>query len=498
MRRKAFSLRVLTISLLLLLGFALSIGSTEANDEKQLAASSPFSSHVQAPLPNSIFLPLVSRNFPLATIFGVGMDQMLPSTGLDQAEEAQVTWIRRSPVIWSDVEPVEGAREWSVLAGLEQELIDAASRGINVLLIVHSTPRWAQEIDGYFCGRIREDKLGAFAEFIHDLVQRYSGPPYNVKNWEIWNEPDVSPERIPDPTYFFGCWGDESDPYYGGGNFAEMLKAVYPKVGQADPGSKVIIGGLLLICDPDNLPPGTTPEDCKPSRFLEGILRANGGPYFDGVSFHAYDYYGDLNSGDVGVGIYSNPNWNVLSNTTGPGVIAKARFIKQVLASYGFPDKSLLNTESGVICGATGDEPPCETSDYEYTKAFYIPQAYAAAVAEGLTTNLWYSLLGWRGSELLDSGMNKLPAYYALQFARQEIIASTFVREITSYSGVKGYELDRGDRLIWVIWSLDGNDHSLTLPSTPSAVYDTFGTEVSASNPLGLNFADGPLYIEWP
>jgi hypothetical protein len=318
-------------------------------------------------------------------------------------------------------------------------------------------------------------------------VQRYSGPPYNVKNWEIWNEPDVSPEAIPDPTYFFGCWGDESDAYYGGGYYGEVLKAVYPKVGQADPSSKVIIGGLLLDCDPDNPPTG---QDCKPAKFLEGILRNGGASYFDGVSFHAYEYYSDA------LGEYGNDNWNSSWDTTGPVMIAKAQFLKGVLANYGVSGKFLINTESGLLCvpewGIT-----CEGT-FQTTKAYYVPQAYTVAIAEGLKGNVWYSLFGWRNSELLDSSLNPRPAYYAFQFARSEIGGADFVQEVTSYPAVKVYELDRGDRLIWVIWSLDGNDHSLNLPSTPSAIFDSFGTTVSVSNPLDLNFADGPLYIEWP
>lgn len=442
---------------------------------------------------STIYLPIVSRDFPLQTIFGVETQRGLFSgQGLEEIVGAEISWVRRNVVLWADVEPDQGDRNWDALASLEQELINASMENIEVVLIVRRTPDWAQKMSGSYCGPIKSSKLSAFGNFMYDLVARYSEPPYNATYYEIWNEPDL-PVNASNDVY--GCWGEPSDAYYGGGYFAEALRAAYPMVKAADPTAKVLVGGLLLDCDPDNPPDG---KDCKPSKFLEGILRGGGGPYFDGVSFHAYDYYSDMTTFDVGLGIYSNPNWNVLWSTTGPGVILKARFVKNVLASYGYPDKFLVNTETAVICGSTGNEAPCETSDYEKTKAYYVPQTYAAAIAEGLTANVWYSLFGWRGSELLDSGLNKLPAYDALQFARQEIRAATFVQEITSYSGVKGYELDRGDRLIWVIWSLDGNDHSLRLRSMPSAIYDSFGTAVSASNPLDLNFADGPLYIEWP
>ena len=63
--------------------------------------------------------------------------------------------------------------------------------------------------------------LDAFAGFMRDLVARYSVPPYNIKYWEIWNEEDVDPSLV-GPTSGFGCWGDATDPYYGGGGYAEF------------------------------------------------------------------------------------------------------------------------------------------------------------------------------------------------------------------------------------------------------------------------------------
>jgi len=434
---------------------------------------------------SAIYLPIVSRDFPLQTIFGVETQRGLFSgQGLEEIVGAEISWVRRNVVLWADVEPNQGDRNWGALASLEQELINASMENIEVVLIVRRTPDWAQKMSESYCGPIKSSKLSAFGNFMYDLVARYSEPPYNVRYYEIWNEPDL-PVNASDDVY--GCWGEPSDAYYGGGYFAEALKAAYPMVKAADPTAKVLVGGLLLDCDPDNRPAG---KDCKPSKFLEGILLNDGASYFDGVSFHAYEYYLDA------LGVYGNSNWNSSWDTTGPVVIAKAQFLKGVLSNRGVSGKFLINTESGLLCvpawGIT-----CGGT-FQTTKAYYVPQAYAVAIAEGLKGNVWYSLFGWRNSELLESNLNPRPAYFAFQFARSEIGGADFVQEITSYPAVKVYELDRGDRLIWVIWSLDGNDHSLTLPSTPSAIYDSFGTAVSVSNPLDLNFADGPLYIEWP
>jgi hypothetical protein len=56
-----------------------------------------------------------------------------------------------------------------------------------------------------------------------------------------------------------------------------------------------------------------------------GILKAGAGSSFDGVSFHAYDYYtGQRNQ-------FGNLKWNSSWNTTGPTSLAKIAYIKSVL-----------------------------------------------------------------------------------------------------------------------------------------------------------------------
>ena len=131
---------------------------------------------------------------------------------------ANIYWIRRNGVLWSSVEPTEGARNWSALAGLGSELQNAPSKGVRVILIVRSTPQWARKIAGTgpYCGPIHPDKLVAFGSFMGELVARYSVPPYNVKYWELWNEPDIDPSYFPSDN-LYGCWGDQNDTYYGGG-----------------------------------------------------------------------------------------------------------------------------------------------------------------------------------------------------------------------------------------------------------------------------------------
>jgi hypothetical protein len=229
-------------------------------------------------------------------------------------------------------------------------------------------------------------------------------------------------------------------------------------------------------------------------KFLEGILRNNGGPYFDGVSFHAYDAY------QGALGQYNNPNWSSAWNTTGPVSIAKAQFIQSVLSLYSVTGKFLMNTENALICGATGDEPACQTDISTETKAYYVVQSYAAAIAQGLRADIWYSVLGWRNSGLLNPDLSPRPAYTAFQFARSELGDAAYTGDITTadiggVSGVKGYKFSRDNRRIWVLWSLDGITHSITLSTVPLSAWDALGNSVSPAPSMDGTL--NPLYLEW-
>lgn len=432
----------------------------------------------------ALYLPVVLGQNPLQSIFGTDMGAMTDARGLDDLEQNGTSWLRRVDLQWREIEPGQGARDWSVLSELEQELINATNAGMSVVLVIRSTPDWAQKISGSICGPVKSSKFGAFASFMHDLVARYSKPPYNVQYYEIWNEPDAPNKQGDD---LWGCWGDPGDFYFGGEHYGNMLEVVHPQIKAANPHAQVVLGGQLLDCDPTDtvyLGCSVNPYGDKPGRFFEGILKAGAGNAFDGVSFHAYDFYG----GDLGK--YANLTFGSAYNSTGPVTAAKAQYIKEKLADYGVTGKFLMNTESGVLCDSNCD------ATFETTKAYYVPQAFAMAIAEGLRANFWYSLYGWRNSGLFYSNGSPRPAYDAYVFARQELGGAQYVQDITGYNGVMGYELDRKDKIIWVIWSLDGNSHSITLPSTPDAIWDAMG-DAETVNGTALTVTLKPLYVEW-
>jgi hypothetical protein len=479
------------------------------------SGSNPVAAQIDGYEVDAIYFPVVFHNYPHRTIFGVEMDQIANSQGLEKMVSAGADWVRRNGVLWSELEPVQGGGyDWSVLEGLEEELLLARSNQMEPILIVRGVPVWAQVGPFYHaCGPIAPSTLSAFGNFIYALVQRYSSAPYQIKYLEIWNEPDVDPSLLSNGDLPFGCLGDKSDTlYYGGKKFATVLQTVSLNAKAANPNIKIIVGGLLLDCNPND-PPYFQPEKkCIPSRYLEGILAVGGKSYFDGISFHAYDFF-SLDETFFSNGIYGNPGWNnggfshVLVGDLKPVVVAKSRYIKNTLSAYGASGKFLMNTETGLLCGGALDPPGgsgCEStpdSSFEKLKASYVPQTYAAAIAEGLVANIWYTPRGWRNSGLLNSDLTPRPAYHAFVLAHDMLKNAAFIREVNEFASdqIFGYEFMEGMRKFWIVWTLDGKSHDMNLQVSPIAVWDEVGLPVYANGNAGILTIEGlkTIYIDW-
>ena len=424
-------------------------------------------------------------------IAGIEMHEINPTGGLHLVVGADAGWIRRNALFWSDVEPNPGDRNWEALSKLDEELLNASKAGLQTILVVRRTPSWAQKYPGVFCGPVKAEALAAFAKFMGEVVDRYSKPPYNVLYWEIANEPDIDPKLVP-PDEIFGCWGDDEEPFYGGEYFSEMLRLVYPEIKAANPQAQVLIGGLVLDCDPEKPPllDGTNEQkDCSPTLFFEGILNNTGGNFFDGVSFHAYDYY------LYAEGQYNNTNWASSWDEDGPVMVNKINYIRKLLQSYGYPDKYIINSELGLLCGNTGEEPECKSETFENTKAAYVAQTYAIAKALGLRANIWYSIHGWRGSGLASMANKTTKALDAFKTSARILSGSMVTRALEGYPQVMGYEFIKNGRLFWVLWAMDSDTQFIQLVNPPKAIYDIYGNLLKPQREIGVGMS--PIYLEF-
>ena len=98
-----------------------------------------------------------------------------------------------------------------------------------------------------------------------------------------------------------------------------------------------------------------------------------------------------------------------------------------------------------------------------------------------------------------NSDLSPKPAYYAYQFAQQELGGAVFMRRITGYPQVMGYEFQVSGRTLWVLWSLDGQPHSVGLPALPRAINNIGSDGNPVPNPISQTLYINlfPFFIEY-
>jgi len=452
---------------------------------------------------HKIFLPAVG--IKPNNVYGIEMTSMSGGGGLDIIAEAGTHWARRPAIWWPDVESTEGVRNWNVasIQMFEAEFKLAAAKGLQVILVVRGTPTWAQKIAGYGCGPIKDTKLSRFADFMYDLVKRYSVAPYNVMYYQLTNEPDITPGDVyEDKNSLRGCWGDQNQVNFGGEYYANMLKVTYPRIKQANPEAQVILGGLLLPCDPRILPVGTGigcnfNAQLRHANFLNGILVNGGKNYFDGVAIHAYDWY-TLGSP---YNEYSYAAWGSTSQTNGPSFIKKLDYVNSVLAAHSVTGKYVMATEVGLLCN-------CGTEDrHQRAAAVYAAQLYPSAIISGLKNMTWFRSLdgGAFNVGMLNNDLTPRYAYHAFKASRNLLGDASYLHPLTTsdfgnVSGVKGNAFSARGRTVWTIYSTASTSRLITLSKMPTAVYDLYGNPITVSSSRQVNLTSPDrlfIYVEY-
>lgn len=455
---------------------------------------------------STVFLPIVIKTGRVMNVRGVETT-WIDSSLLNKANGIGAYWWRYTSFSWKAIEPehVDPAQYiWAEVN--EQHLKDAADNGFSIVAVVKNAPAFAQKISGAPCGPIKDDaaSIAAFKEFITALATRYSVPPFNIHYWQFGNEPDVSLISIGEEAWAtvpFGCWGDDTDTnYWGGEYYGKFLKIFSETIKSVNPNAEITNGGLLLSCHPDY--PANS-ENCVSGKFFEGMIKYlsenDGLDALDYASFHAYNsWYG---------GLLQDSNWASASDH--PGIlVGKAHFLREVMANYGInPVKPLLVTESGLMCRRDPDVPlpsggkctdaipPSEFSD---DQADYIVWLYVRAIALDITGAMWYTLgyQPYRHVGLLYSDGNPKPAYTAYQFLYSQLGNAQYVGVLNQYSPtLQAYEFTKGSQRIWVMWSPDQLNHTIDLPPGFLTAYDRLGSVINLPpNPTEITIKR-PIYL---
>jgi hypothetical protein len=298
----------------------------------------------------------------------------------------------------------------------------------------------------------------------------------------------VDPRLVPKDSVF-GCWGNADDPeYYGGRQYGEMLKVVTPVIRQADPKAQVWIGGLLLDRPIANSGCGL-PSCGRPEWFLKGILQAGAGPYFDVLAYHAYLYYGGPK---VDPDILTTSIWYP---TWGGITVGKARFLRQILQSYGVNNKSLSSNETALLYPSGIPE-----ESFYQAQADHVVRSYTRALAENISSLFWFTLEGpeWRYSGLLNHG-NPNPSFIAYQQLIQRLNNARFIGTVTYNAIIEAYAFDNRQQKIQVVWTKMDQTIEVQIPGAKFiAAYSRDGNPITPT-PSGqdylLSVGFSPVYL---
>ncbi len=431
--------------------------------------------------------PTLPPQLPMP-LFGTEPHRPYETVVMDLLVDSGTHLVRYGGVFWDAVEAQEGVYNWGLLKRTDSVLEQLSAHGIEVILIVRGAPLWAQKVYGHTCGPVAPDKLPAFAEFMQQLVRRYSQPPYNVRYWELGNEPDVAWPLVPADSVF-GCWGDRDAPYYGGEYYAEMLKVVYPAIKAADPQAQVLNGGLLMDCDPDNPPEGA---DCRATTFFEGILHNGGGDYLDIVNFHGYPPFvqGSLMMDTA------YPPWAA----RGGVVVGKISYLRETMKRYGV-DKPIFLTETSLVCPEWNQRdcaPPKEA--FFRAQADYLVRSFLRNWAMNVQGTVWYDFegKGWRYASMVGVNLSSPnPAFHAFRFLNAKLADARLESTVPEMPGIDGYAFVHPDGThTWVLWSRDETPQIVVMPVGVTAVYDVLGSPLPPGNGPELEVAS-PTYIDF-
>ncbi|PDW02260.1 cellulase family glycosylhydrolase [Candidatus Viridilinea mediisalina] len=401
---------------------------------------------------------------PWAALSPIGIEINRNRVGplAERIAEVGFSWVRYNGIRWDEVEAERGQRDWTTLQRVEQELAAISAQGGTTMLVVRGAPAWAQAVPGKRCGPIRPEYLADFAAFMAELVTRYSQPPYNVIYWELGNEPDA-PHNLLNGNEPFGCWGDLDQPFNNGAAYAAMLEAVYPAIKAANPEAQVVLGGLLLDCDPARPQPDGSP--CIAGQFLEGVLRAGGGAHFDLLGYHAYTYWSP-----------ERRDWNMLVpkwEARGGVLLGKRDFVVETLARYGY-QKPLIMNEGGLLCWQA--DPSCGPRGFFEDQANHAIRLYTRIAASDVIGAVWYTLNGpgWNEGGMLDANQQPRPAFVATRFLAHQLRGAHYHATLSTDS-VEGYAFATPERQIMIYWSNDATTATLPLPPGTQTAYNYLG-----------------------
>ena len=204
---------------------------------------------------------------------------------LDRAKAANATMFR-AVVTWADVaktKPANPANPFDPaykLDDVDQLVRDAQSRGMEVLLTIWGTPKWANGGKG---PAYLPKKLSDLTTFSRVIAQRYSGryAGYpNVKFFSVWNESNLQ--------LFLAPQFDSKGRSVGPANYAKLYAAAYNGIKAGN--KKALVGIGETSSHGRDKPLSGNSGTHSPGKFAELVAKANPKLKFDAWAHHPYPF----------------------------------------------------------------------------------------------------------------------------------------------------------------------------------------------------------------
>jgi hypothetical protein len=204
-----------------------------------------------------------------------------------QAAQSHATIIR-TWVSWRQAAPVRPQNPRDSfdpayrLTDLDELVRNAQVRGMEVLLTIWETPRWA---NGGKARNFVPERSSDFADFAYAIADRYSGRypgyPY-VRFYSIWNEPNLYQFLAPQFSK-----GKPVSPHL----YAQLARAGYASIKKANPGALVALGETSPRGH-DKPTPGIQ-DSLAPATFAQLLSKERPKLKLDAWAHHPYVPFGE-------------------------------------------------------------------------------------------------------------------------------------------------------------------------------------------------------------
>ena len=166
---------------------------------------------------------------------------------------------------WAYVERQKGQYSWEQT---DRIIRHARNQGLRIIARMGLVPGWARPAEHSTLNHLPEASFDDFANFAAAFASRYID---QVDHFIIWNEPNLSFE-----------WGYRP---VDAAAYARLLRAVYPRVKDANPRAVVLAGALAPTNEMRGSPAGLNEMD-----YLREMYRHGAADYFDALALHTYGF----------------------------------------------------------------------------------------------------------------------------------------------------------------------------------------------------------------